>query len=118
METAHRLAQEGIVEPASDWEGHAASHPELLDWLAAEFVGHDYDMKYIVRLVLTSQLYQRQPTGRNLSAAPGGGGSSPPLTVRRMAAERVVDSLFAAAGKPMVVEERPFDPGGRQAPRR
>ncbi len=36
-----KLIGVGIVDPVSDWEGHAPSHPEMLDWLAAEFMQMD-----------------------------------------------------------------------------
>ena len=65
-----RLMGAGIVEPPQDWEGHPASHAELLDWLAREFITHDYDVKHIVRLIMNSQAYQRAAVGQNLIAAP------------------------------------------------
>lgn len=54
-----RFMGAGIVEPAGDWEGHAPSHPELLQWLSQEFIAHDYDVKHLARLILTSEAYQR-----------------------------------------------------------
>jgi hypothetical protein len=110
-----RLMGAGFVEPAADWEAHAPSHPELLDWLAIEFVGHDYDLKHVVRLVLTSSAYQRRATGHNLSAPSEKRLFAAPDR-RRLEAEQVVDSLFAAAGKSIDVEELTFDPDARQTP--
>jgi mono/diheme cytochrome c family protein len=51
----------GLVETASDFglNGSVPTHAELLDWLAAEFVRHDWSIKYIHRLILTSQTYQQ-----------------------------------------------------------
>ncbi|MEA3208222.1 MAG: hypothetical protein QOE70_1279 [Chthoniobacter sp.] len=109
-----RLIGAGFVEPAHDWEGHAPSHPELLDWLAREIVAHDYDLKHVIRLMLTSQTYQREPTGQNLKATPEKRFFAAPER-RRLTAEEVVDSLYAASGKAMVVEELTFDPDSRQA---
>lgn len=108
-----RLMGAGLVEPAHDWEGHAPSHPELLDWLAREFVAHDYDVKHLSRLILTSRTYQRAATGRNLKAAHELRFFAAPER-RRLTAEQVVDSLFAAAGQPIEVEEITFDPEGRR----
>ena len=107
-----RFMGAGFVEPGHDWEGHDASHPELLDWLSREFVAHDYDMKYIARLILTSQAYQRAATGHNLKAAPEQRFFAAPER-RRLTAEQVVDSLYAASGQAMNVEEISFDPDGR-----
>jgi cytochrome c553 len=109
-----RLVGAGFVEPAHDWEGHAASHPELLDWLAREFVAHDYDLKYVVRLIMTSQMYEREPTGENFKMQPEHRFFVAPDR-RRLTAEQVVDSLFSASGRPMQVEELTFDPDGRNA---
>lgn len=90
----HRYFGRGIVEPLHDWENARASHPELLKWLAREFVSHDYDLKHVARLVLNSQAYQRQARteadANRLFAAP---------IKRRLSAEQLVDSLFTAYGK-------------------
>lgn len=109
-----RLMGAGFVEPAHDWEGHPASHPELLNWLAREFVAHDYSMRHLTRLILTSQSYQREATGKNLAAGPELRFFVAPDR-RRLNAEQVVDSLFQAAGQRIEVEELTFDPDGRRA---
>ncbi len=109
-----RLIGVGFVEPAHDWEGHAPSHPELLDWLARDFVAHGYDLRRLARRVLTSQVYQREATGENLKATAERRFFAAPEK-RRLAAEQVVDSLYASSGKPMAVEELTFDPDSRQS---
>lgn len=108
-----RLIGAGIVEPAQDWEGHPPSHPEMLAWLGRDFVAHDYSLKHTIRLILTSALYQRAPVGHNLQATPEARFFASPDR-RRLTAEEVVDSLYAAAGKPIEVEELSFDPDSRQ----
>jgi hypothetical protein len=52
----------GIVEPENDFgmQGSAPSHPELLDWLAAEFMDNDWSLKKLHRLILTSAVYRQQ----------------------------------------------------------
>jgi hypothetical protein len=103
----HRYFGRGLVEPVDDWETAQPSHPELLDWLARELVLHDYDLKHVARLIFHSQAYQRQPsteeTAVKLFAAP---------LRRRMSAEQVLDSLLAASGKEMHVEEMSVDVDG------
>ena len=108
-----RLFGAGFVEPVNDWEGHAPSHPELLQWLAHEFVAHGYDTKHVMRLIFTSQAYQRAPIGKNLKAAPELRFFAAP-ELRRLAAEQVVDGLFAATGQSMQVEELTLDPDARR----
>jgi hypothetical protein len=51
----------GIVKTAEDFgnKGEWPSHPELLDWLATEFIGSGWDMKHIVRLIVTSATYRQ-----------------------------------------------------------
>lgn len=108
-----RLIGAGFVEPAHDWEGHASSHPELMNWLSREFVAAQYDLRGLVRLIMTSKLYQREAHGANRTAEPALRFFSSP-DPRRLAAEQVVDALYAAAGKTMDVEEITFDPDGRR----
>lgn len=107
-----RLMGAGIVEPVHDWEGRDASHPELLDWLAHEFVAHGYDFHHILRLITTSQAYQREATGNNLVAQAKERYFQAPDR-RRLTAEQIVDAMHAATGRSMDVEELTFDPYGR-----
>lgn len=39
-------------------KGAPPTHPELLDWLAVELIGHNWSMKHIHRLIVTSQAYR------------------------------------------------------------
>lgn len=49
----------GLVDPVDDfYDGIPASHPEVLDLLADEFVAHDYDLKFLLRAITYSQTYQ------------------------------------------------------------
>jgi hypothetical protein len=45
-------------------QGEMPSHPELLDWLASEFRESGWDVKHMVRLIVTSQTYQREAATR------------------------------------------------------
>ncbi|APZ90619.1 PSD1 and planctomycete cytochrome C domain-containing protein [Fuerstiella marisgermanici] len=51
----------GIVTTPSDFglQGAQPTHPDLLDWLAVEFVESDWDVKHIHRLIVTSQTYKQ-----------------------------------------------------------
>ncbi len=51
----------GLVKTAEDFgsQGEAPSHPELLDWLATEFVRTGWDVKAMQRLIVTSAAYRQ-----------------------------------------------------------
>jgi hypothetical protein len=51
----------GIVETAEDFGRQASppSHPELLDWLACEFMDHGWSVKHLHRLIVTSATYRQ-----------------------------------------------------------
>jgi hypothetical protein len=105
-----RLMGRGLVEPVDDWERGRPTHPELLRWLGRELVRSGYDLKHLARLILNSHAYQRgtDPALRvpgSLFAAPA---------PRRLAAEQIVDSLFAATGKPFQLEEVSLDVDGQR----
>ena len=54
----------GIVETSEDFgtQGSRPSHPELLDWLATEFVAKGWDQKAMFRLIVTSNTYRQAST--------------------------------------------------------
>ena len=55
----------GLVDTPSDFGTHAdpPSHPELLDWLASEFVATGWSVKALHRVILNSDVYRRQSRG-------------------------------------------------------
>jgi mono/diheme cytochrome c family protein len=56
----------GIVETENDFgtQGTPPSHPELLDWLAGEFVARGWGMKAVHRLIVTSATYRQSSRAR------------------------------------------------------
>jgi hypothetical protein len=100
-----RLMNRGIVELAGDWEKSTPTHPALLRWLARELVRSGYNIKAISRLILTSHAYQRavDPALEQTSIL------FTSQSMRRMNAEEIVDSFFAATGKPFNIERVNID---------
>jgi hypothetical protein len=48
----------GFVEPVDDMgEDNPPAHPELLDEVARQFRGHDYDLKYLIRAITATRAY-------------------------------------------------------------
>ncbi|MCU1234444.1 MAG: hypothetical protein JWP63_2411 [Candidatus Solibacter sp.] len=91
----------GLVKTAEDFgsQGEAPSHPELLDWLATEFVRTGWDVKAMQRLIVTSATYrqasqasaamrERDPENRLLARGPR----------VRLAAEMIRDQALSVAG--------------------
>jgi hypothetical protein len=98
-------------------QGDWPSNPDLLDWLATEFVRTGWDMKAMQKLIVTSATYkqesegtpellQRDPENRLLARGPR----------HRLAPEMVRDQALAAAG--LLVEKlggpsvKPYQPAG------
>ncbi len=92
----------GIVESSNDFgiNGSRPTHPELLDWLANEFVASGWKVKSLHRLILLSNTYRqssdfspkseiRNPQSQDLSRFP----------IRRLDAEEIRDSMLLIAGR-------------------
>ena len=92
----------GIVSTPSDFgaNGTEPSHPELLDWLADEFVQGGWSIKHLHRLILSSSTYQQSSMPREQAVAVDAQSRLlwrfPP---RRLAAEAIRDSVLAVSGK-------------------
>ena len=109
----------GLVATPMDFgaQGEWPSHPELLDWLAADFVAHGWDVKRLITQIATSATYrqsssadasalERDPANRLLARGPR----------FRLAAEQIRDQALAVSGLlvprvggPSVNPYSPFD---------
>ncbi len=94
----------GLVGTPSDFGhlGDKPTHPELLDWLAGYFVDHDWSIKGLQRLVLTSATYRQSA----LTPASDLARSEDPenrllwrMNVRRLQAEEIRDAMLTATGE-------------------
>ena len=96
----------GIVDPPDDLNpANPPSHPELLDWLTTGFVENAYDMKWLHRQIVSSDVYQRswKPNETNREDRRNFSRAIP----RRIPAEVVYDSVKqAVAGSGQLDEVR------------
>jgi len=92
----------GIVTTPSNFgvRGEAPTHPELLDWLAGQFVAGGWSMKTLHRQILLSKTYRLASDNDEDSAAKDPGNRWYWRFDRlRLDAEEIRDSLLLAAGK-------------------
>lgn len=95
----YHLMGRGIVDPIDDFRAtNPPSHPELLDALAADFVAHGYDVKYLIRLITSSQAYALSAEPNETNAEDETNYSH--VLPRRLTAEQLLDAQHAAAGVP------------------
>jgi hypothetical protein len=97
----HKFFGRGIVATLEDFgtRGEKPSNPELLDWLASEFVARHWSMKELHKLIVTSAAYRQSSAARPDLA------ERDPLNVLlarqerlRLEAETVRDVMLAASG--------------------
>jgi hypothetical protein len=92
----------GLNPTPSDFGTRAGlpSHPELLDWLASEFIARKWSMKEMHRLIMNSATYRqsaRSAGGKAMEVDPDNSLLSH-FTRRRLDSEEIRDSILAAAG--------------------
>jgi len=91
----------GIVRTANDFGalGEAPTHPELLDWLASEFITGGWSMKTLHRQIMLSQTYRMsaQGNGAALTADPDNN-LFWRFDMRRLSAEELRDSMITVNG--------------------
>jgi hypothetical protein len=96
-----RLFSQGIVATLSDFgkAGQRPTHPELLDYLAANFVEQGWSTKKLIREILLSATYRQSSNPRReVTAADPQNKLLAVYPRRRLEAEQIRDSLLAAAG--------------------
>ena len=100
----------GIVKTPDDFGrmGELPSHPELLDFLASEFVEQRWSVKQLIRQIVTSRTFQ-QASGRDPASNKQDAGNRllHHYPVFRLDAEAIRDSILAVSGR---LERSPFGP--------
>jgi hypothetical protein len=92
----------GLVGTPSDFgkNGESPTHPELLDWLASEFMKNGWSLKWLHRQILTSSTYRQCSLPRSEAVAVDAESRLlwrfPP---RRLEAEAIRDCVLQASGK-------------------
>lgn len=105
----------GLVATPNDFgsRGELPTHPELLDWLAAQFRASGYQIKPLHRLIMKSAAYQSRSTADTMQLE-----NDPDnrwltrFARRRLTAEELRDSLLSASGQLdlSIGEAHPFPP--------
>ncbi len=92
------LVGRGIVDPIDDFsDNNPASHPKMLDYLADEFVASGYDLRTLVRQIVSSQVYQRGHVyGAEEQLQTEMEKSFLATPMRRMLSETLYDSIITA----------------------
>lgn len=91
------LVGRGIVHEPDDFrDDNPPSNPELLNWLAADFVKSKYDMKHLYRVILNSKTYQLSPI--STSTDPKAQANFAHYSMRRLEAEVLIDALNQLTG--------------------
>ena len=83
-------------------KGARPSHPQLLDWLAAEFISGGWSFKKLDRLILSSAAWRRSashPEPARLAELDPGGTSYAAFPPRRLGAEELRDAMLAVSGE-------------------
>ena len=101
----------GIVATPNDFgaQGERPTHPELLDWLAAELIRQDWRLKPLHRLIVTSAVYvQGDASDESRAAIDRENLLLWRHAPRRLEAEPIRDAMLAVAGK---LDARMYGPG-------
>jgi hypothetical protein len=85
-----RLMGRGIVENPDEMDGEPWN-PELLDWLASDFVEHHYDLKHLIATIASSRTYQMPAVSHKDDIFRG-------PEVRRITAEQFADAIGSITG--------------------
>ena len=92
-----RLLGHGIVANSDEMHLKPWS-PELLDWLAADFVANRYDLKHLIGIIMSSRAYQMPAVSRKGEPSARGYAFRGP-EIRRLSAEQFADAIGSITGE-------------------
>ena len=97
----HQHFGRGLVATPGDFGalGERPSHPELLDWLAADFMDHGWKNKRLHRLIVTSTAYRQGTVNPSAQKKDPDNRLLGRYRLRRLDAESLRDSLLAVSGR-------------------
>lgn len=110
-----RLLGRSLV-PAMDDPESSAWSPDLLDWLAWDFVENGHDLRRLLTRILTSRTYQmpsvpKSPTVGTASSSEGTAAPSGGPVPRRLTAEQILDGVSSVTGEWKILRSGSGDPG-------
>jgi hypothetical protein len=91
----------GLVATPNDFGlgGDKPTHPELIDWLASEFMRDGWSLKRLHRLIVTSATYRQRSTTDDLATSETGASEDyAHQSLRRLSAEQLRDALLMTSG--------------------
>lgn len=94
----------GIVATANDFgrKGQRPTHPELLDWLTADFIEHGWSLKHLHKQILTSATWKQAAQHRQAAhyeALDPGNQLFWRARIRRLTAEQLRDAMLVVSGE-------------------
>ncbi|MGH7201409.1 MAG: DUF1549 and DUF1553 domain-containing protein, partial [Planctomycetaceae bacterium] len=111
----YHLMGQGIVDPIDDFRAtNPPVNPALLDALADEFVASGFDLRHMIRLIMTSKTYQLSATPNETNADDASNFSH--AVPRRLAAEQMLDALSQVTGVPVAFNGYPLGLRAGQLP--
>ncbi len=90
-----------LVDSPSDFglQGEKPTHPELLDWLTADFLAHGWSLKHLVRTIVSSRTYQQSSSLReDMAARDPANHLLWRANARRLSVEQLRDTLLVLSG--------------------
>jgi hypothetical protein len=93
------LMGRGLVEPLDDMRAtNPSTNPELLDALAKDFIDHKFDLKHLLRTILSSRAWQLSSGTVPGNEADAANTHFSRYTTKRLTAEQVADAVDFATG--------------------